>query len=84
MIANTAGYYTNQPATVFTKSKNNYYKATGFTVNLTVNAQVDVAGNFTELNPGFVDETGGNFTITNKTLLDNGVGASISWWMYHL
>lgn len=79
VIANTAGYYTNQPATVFTKSKNNYYKATGFTVNLTVNAQVDVAGNFTELNPGFVDEAGGNFTITNKTLLDNGVGASISW-----
>ena len=36
-------------------------------------------GNFTELNPGFVDEAGGNFTITNKTLLDNGVGASISW-----
>lgn len=79
VIANTAGYYTNQPATVFTMSKNNYFNAPGFTVNETVNAQVDVAGNFTQLNPGFVDEANGNLTITNQTLLDNNVGANIKW-----
>ena len=79
VIANTAGYYTNQPATVFTMSKNNYFNAPGFTVNETVNAQVDVVGNFTQLNPGFVDEANGNLTITNQTLLDNAVGANIKW-----
>ena len=79
VIANTAGYYTNQPATVFTMSKNNYFNAPGFTVNETVNAKVDVVGNFTQLNPGFVDEANGNLTITNQTLLDNAVGANIKW-----
>ncbi|MBN2765269.1 MAG: DUF4957 domain-containing protein [Paludibacteraceae bacterium] len=79
VIANTAGYYTNQPATVFTMSKNNYFNAPGFTVNETVNAQVDVVGNFTQLNPGFVDEANANLTITNQTLLDNAVGANIKW-----
>lgn len=79
VIANTAGYYTNQPATVFTMSKNNYFNSLGFTVNETVNAQVDVAGNFTQLNPGFVNEAIGDLTITNTQLLENGVGANIKW-----
>ena len=32
------------------------------------------SGNFTELDPGFVDASSGDFTVTNQTLLDNAVG----------
>ncbi len=76
LIAETDAYYTNQanssqPAC----SNNNYFNAIGFYTDAYVsNAKIDLSGNFTTLDPGFVDAANGNFKITDQTLLDNAVG----------
>jgi len=77
VVANSVGYFTNQPSTTVTFSKNNYFNAPGFQSSLILNAKVDASG--TTLDPGFVDVTNGNLTITNSTLLSQGIGAIISW-----
>jgi len=79
VVANSLGLFTNQAATKVTFSKNNYFNAAEFLVSLIVNAQVDASGTQSLLDPGFVDAVNGNLTITNATLLDKGIGASISW-----
>ena len=79
LISNTSGYYTNQAATIFTLSKNNYFSAPGYYASEVLNAKLDVAGNYTQINPGFVNETNGDLTITNSILLNNSIGASIAW-----
>jgi hypothetical protein len=76
IIANTNGYYTNQPATtITTMANNNYHNAPNFTASTTSNAKNDT-GTFTALDPGFVDSSTGNFTVTNETLKLNGIGDS--------
>ncbi len=54
-----------------TFSNNNYFNAPGFT---NTSQYIYDSGNFTELDPGFVDASSGDFTVTNQTLLDNAVG----------
>lgn len=75
IIANTAGYYTNQSATNIELLKNNnYFQANGFIENATTGAKVDDSGTFTTLDPGFANAASGDFTISNQTLIDNGAG----------
>lgn len=76
LFAATDGYYTNQAATTQpTCQNNNYFNAPGFfTPAYVTNAKVDISGNHTTLDPGFVNAAAGNFTITNQTLKDNAVG----------
>lgn len=76
LIAATDGYYSNQTSTVQPVcSNNNYFNAAGFiTPAYVAGAKIDISSNFTTLDPGFVDAAGGNFTITNQTLIDNTVG----------
>ncbi len=76
IIANTNGYYTNQAATtISTMASNNYFNAPNFTASATVNAKNDVSTTKTSLDPGFTNASAGNFTITNQTLKENGIGA---------
>jgi hypothetical protein len=52
-------------------ANNNIYSCYNLLVGLyTTAAQVSA----TELNPGFADAANGNFTVSNQTLIDNGVG----------
>lgn len=51
---------------------NNYFNAAGF-FN-TTQTVYDASGTHRELDPGYVDASSGNFTITNQTLKDNLVG----------
>lgn len=55
-----------------TFNNNNYFNAPGFFNS----AQVvyDFTDTYTELDPGFVDVTTGDFKVTNQTLIDNQVG----------
>ncbi|MEX1384581.1 DUF5123 domain-containing protein [Lutibacter sp.] len=55
-----------------TFNNNNYFNAAGF--SNTAQVVFDGSGTFTELDPGFVDASTGDFTITNQTLLDSQVG----------
>ena len=55
-----------------TFNNNNYFNADGF-FN-TSQVIYDTSGNYTVLDPGYVDALNGDFTITNQTLLDNQVG----------
>lgn len=50
---------------------NNYFNAPGFHDS---SVYIYDNSNFTTLDPGFVDPSSGNFTITNQTLIDNEVG----------
>ncbi len=54
-----------------TFNNNNYFNAPGF---YNTSQYIFDGGNYTTLDPGFVDAANGNFTITNQTLLDNAVG----------
>jgi hypothetical protein len=77
IIAETMGYYTNQSRSAQPEcSINNYFNAPGFMPGGTEvsGAKFDESGNFTQLDPGFVDAANGNFTVTNQTLIDNNVG----------
>lgn len=66
IFAETIARFTNNSATIApTYSNNNYYNAA------TLNS-ANATG--TALNPGFTNATGGDFTISNQTLIDNKVG----------
>jgi len=82
VVANSVGYYTNQTATnIVLFNKNNYFNAPNYLVytGTALNVKTDNSGTYLQQNPGFVDEANGNLTITNATLLEQGIGANISW-----
>lgn len=76
LIAETDGIYTNQALSSQPIGlKNNYFNAPGFhTPDYVANLKLDISGTFTTLDPGFVNATAGDFTITNETLIDNAIG----------
>jgi hypothetical protein len=76
IIVATEGTYTNQASTSQPVcSKNNYFNAPGFhTAGYVANVKIDESGNFTTLDPGFVNPAGRDFTVTNQTILDGGIG----------
>ena len=77
ILANTAAYYTNQSTTVInTLESNNYFNAPNFTGSDVDKAQLDASSTKTSLDPGFTDAANGNFTISNLTLINNGIGAA--------
>ncbi|TNF43464.1 MAG: DUF4957 domain-containing protein, partial [Bacteroidetes bacterium] len=77
IIAETMGYYTNQSRSAQPEcSNNNYFNAPGFMPDGSAvsGAKFDISGNFTQLDPGFVNAANGDFTVTNQTIIDNNVG----------
>lgn len=76
LIAGTDGYYTNQPTTTQPSCvNNNYFGSAGFfTAAYVTNAKHDNSGTHTTLDPGFANAAGGNFTLSNQTLIDNQIG----------
>ncbi len=58
---------TNQP----TFGGNNYYNAASYYDS---SKRVYDTGSYTTLDPGFADAANGDFTISNQTLIDNGIG----------
>lgn len=78
IIAESTGFYSNQAATSNPVcTSNNYFNAPRFydpNVEAVPNHRYDQSGNHTILNPGFVNAASGDFTITNQTLIDNGIG----------
>ncbi len=77
IIVATVGYYTNQDKSSQPDcSNNNYFNAAGFVSggSEVSGAKFDLSGNFTTLDPGFVNAENGDFTVTNQTLIDNNVG----------
>jgi hypothetical protein len=78
VIAETTGIYTNQATTSQPAcTNNNYFNAPRFydaAFEVIAGLKVDASGTHTTLDPGFTNAAGGNFTITNQTLLDNAVG----------
>ncbi len=54
-----------------TFSNNNYFNAPGFYDS---SQYIFDNSNYTTLDPGFVDPSSGDFTITNQNLIDNNVG----------
>jgi hypothetical protein len=72
IIANSLGIYSNQAATTITEMKNNnYFKAANY---LTSTVKDELANGYTELDPGFKDAENGDFTVSNETLKENGIG----------
>jgi hypothetical protein len=74
IVANTAGYFTNQKATSITWSNNDYFSAAGCLENSTSNAKVDDSGTALQLDPQFKDAAGGDFTVGNQAVIDAGLG----------
>jgi hypothetical protein len=74
LFAATTAYYSNQsstsPATTFLN--NNYFNAPGFSDS--TKTLYDATDTFTTLDPGFANAAGGDFTISNQSLIDNNVG----------
>ncbi|MFC5282061.1 DUF4957 domain-containing protein [Pedobacter alpinus] len=74
IIANSAGYYTNQTSTTLTTvANNNYFNSPNFTASAIAGSKNDT-GVFTSLNPGFSNVSASNFTISNLDLKNNGIG----------
>ncbi len=74
IIANTQGYYSNQPTTTITAmSNNNYFNAPNFTASTQSNAKNDT-GTYTTFDPGFANSGDGNFTISHEELIFQGIG----------
>lgn len=74
LISDTEGLYSNQSKTDPNPDfdKNNYFNAPRFyDSSKTV---YDDSSTYFTLDPGFVDPSSGDFTITNQTLIDNNVG----------
>lgn len=66
--------YTNQSLTLQPEcSFNNYFNADGYFTEV-AEIKIDNSNNYTTVDPGFVDATNGDFTVTNQTVLDNFVG----------
>lgn len=77
LIAETAGYYTNQSRSSQPDcSNNNYFNAGAFIPGGTdtSGALFDQSTSYTTLDPGFEDAANGIFTVSNQALLDNQVG----------
>lgn len=74
LFSNTAAIYSsNQSGTTLpTFSNNNYFNSPNFKDTTIASNKVDASG--TTLDPGFANAAGGNFTISNQTLIDNKVG----------
>ncbi|MDR2129993.1 MAG: DUF4957 domain-containing protein [Odoribacteraceae bacterium] len=73
IIALSQGIYTNQAATTVTELKNNnYFEAPNYVT--TGNVQDVPANGYTTLDPGFANATAGDFTVSNETLIENGIG----------
>jgi hypothetical protein len=73
IIAKSAGIYTNQAATTVVELKsNNYFDAPNYLT--TGNVQDVPANNYTTLDPGFANAATGDFTVSNETLKENGIG----------
>lgn len=74
LFASTDAKYSNQTSTdtEITFAFNNYFNAP----NLFSSAETryDTSSNFTTLDPGFVDAANGDFTVTNQSLIDDGIG----------
>lgn len=65
ILANTAGYYTNQAATnIVTMSGNNYHSAPNFTASTQSGAKNDT-GTYTTYDPQFANPASGDFTVGN-------------------
>lgn len=74
ILANTDGYYTNQAATnIVLMRNNNYHNAPNFTGSTQSSAKNDT-GTYTTLDPGFANVANGDFTLSNSTLISNGIG----------
>lgn len=74
ILAETAGYYTNQSSTTIKEmSKNNYFNAPNFTASAVSGSKNDT-GDYTQLNPGFASPSTGDFTISNIDLKAAGIG----------
>jgi hypothetical protein len=78
IVANSGGIFTNQATTIITPANftgNNYYNAPTYLAgSVTANAKYDTGGSATTINPGFVSVATGDFTITDNTLKNNGIG----------
>ncbi|RKD20103.1 DUF5123 domain-containing protein [Pelobium manganitolerans] len=77
ILANTDAYYTNQSSTEINAfENNNYFNAPNFTASDVKDAKNDASTSKTALDPGFLSPTTGVFTISNLTLINNGIGAA--------
>lgn len=75
ILAETAAYYSNQTATnIVSLEENNYFNAPNFMSSDVDKAQNDTGSSKTLLNPGFADPSNGDFTISEVTLMDKGIG----------
>lgn len=74
LFSNTAAIYSSNQAgtTLPTFSNNNYFNSPGFKDTTIPSNKVDAAG--TTLDPGFTNAAGGNFKVSNQTLIDSRVG----------
>lgn len=74
LFAETTAYYSNQSRTddTITYSNNNYFNAPGFYDSS--NPRYDDSGSYFTEDPGFVNATMGDFTVTNQTIKDNQIG----------
>jgi len=80
ILANTAGYYSNQSSTnIVTMGGNNYFEAPNFTASTVSNAKNDTSGDYTTLDPGFANPSEGNFTLSNEDLKYDKIGDP-RWW----
>ena len=74
IIANTAGYYSNQSSTTITEmSNNNYFSAPNFTASSQSGAKNDT-GTYTTFDPGFANAANDDFTISHEELRFQGIG----------
>jgi hypothetical protein len=76
LIAATDGYYTNQNGSSKPScTNNNYFNSVGFyTADYVSNAKIDDSSSYLTEDPGFVDSTIGDFTVTNQALIDQAIG----------
>jgi len=74
IITDTEGFYSNQSRTdqMPEFDNNNYFNAPRFYD--TAEVIHDASGDYFTVDPGYVDPTTGDFTVTNQELLDNAVG----------
>lgn len=74
LFSNTLAIYSsNQSGTTLPAfSKNNYFNSPNFQSTSIASNKADTAGS--ALNPGFANAAGGDFTISNQTLIDDKIG----------
>src|SRR5690606_29120249 len=74
LFADTDAYYSNQAGTdeEINFGNNNYFNAPNFYSSS--ETRYDTSATYTTLDPGFVDPANGDYTVTNQTLLDEGIG----------